>query len=1127
MVTHIGLHGGGLRGLVAFAGAVLASAAVALCPVVAYASGGAGSGGSGVADGSGGVIKWTYRDSFGEPTVDNVMGVIRGMGMKPYGSAASAAVSQAVDSAVGECRERYAAEHPGQGDAGCRLVSVGAIYTPSPDNAFTGNTAGFKQRQWADAWNAETRGKTYNYKGVPYTTGYAFSDGSTTINSLVARETVKDVAVVVVVLNQYEPPVDVPPAPPEKTVRDGVSADSMTNRTVVSSGTGSNGRGFVFSDSFDSHGQAYTVSNQRVVDATVGRDVSDRFVFDTADGATPAGDVAHATWRGGALPDGHTFEWSLDVTVRAPSTSRVDDRGHAHWKGKSRSTDQDTPSRGFPTWKPSPDKSWVKLDGSGKWQAVVDPSRSNATGADNMKFLDGDRVASVVNGTVDAHLIDAPTALSLADDWSKADYLVDPAKVGDIKVFEADAQVGGNGHYERASIDDATRVGRDVTAMFEVTVDGSKAVARARTAYLGTLKGRATPLQVTLLVPMTVDFAHGKGAAQARKDHGKQPGDELTFCDDESGRDLTNGGSETIGGQKVPTNEPRICGYVPPVRKDVVGEAGQGGDQSGVDGKVVYPGQKVEYQLDTQPHLPADLAYQVKSVSFTDQYDQYLEVDKQTFELMDLEAGRSIGKSKYDTHWDDVRHLVRVDIKDAALVAQWRAGAVPRLQLRFEGRVRIDAPTDRRIENRWILEVNNSVTPSNTVFNLPPNFRPVKRNNKTNESGAAVSIDGRTLMVGDTGEYELELDAAQSDLAYRVWRLGIIDDVDDEYLRIDASKIKITGDDNRDYSDRFNVAQERGVFYMFAKTVNTFISATGETVSGDPQPANLDRYAHLTQSDHDPLRDPAIDQTLLGHVYRITLPYRVIKASAGHVVHNVATQVVNGQSRVSNEVNNPIGDMKPHKDVVERIGTSSINGGKVELGERFFYRIDSSVLPAHRAYPQVREWIVRDKYDRSADKYTKVWSVVAARRLIGAGGAVLAEVGQPIAGNDVDAAAFGGELFTIENSETDGLCIKPTERYLALVSEQEEREQAWTAYVQFERIAPADEVHNRFTETINSVDRVSNVVHTSTPVSMPLPSDPLPKAGSSVLMPLIAVLAAILGAGVICVCRRGQTVSSN
>ncbi|NEL99711.1 phage tail protein, partial [Escherichia coli] len=135
---------------------------------------------------------------------------------------------------------------------------------------------------------------------------------------------------------------------------------------------------------------------------------------------------------------------------------------------------------------------------------------------------------------------------------------------------------------------------------------------------------------------------NGGGAEQVREDFGKQAGDELTFCADPNASGnpadttLTNKGSQTVNGQTVETNEPWICGYVPPVEKDVIGEASEGGDQESVDGKVVYPGQKVEYQLLTTPNLPSDLAYGVSKVVFTDSYDKWLEPDKQTVEMMDL-----------------------------------------------------------------------------------------------------------------------------------------------------------------------------------------------------------------------------------------------------------------------------------------------------------------------------------------------------------------------------------------------------------------------------------------------------------------------------------------------------------
>ncbi len=121
-----------------------------------------------------------------------------------------------------------------------------------------------------------------------------------------------------------------------------------------------------------------------------------------------------------------------------------------------------------------------------------------------------------------------------------------------------------------------------------------------------------------------MSFAYGKGAAQVRKDFGRKPGDELTFC---------TAPRDTAGANGEP-DEQRLADRERGRRADQRAEdlrlraarrkgrdrrrVRQGGDQESVDGKVVYPGQKVEYQLTTQPNLPAGLAYQVsKSCSPT------------------------------------------------------------------------------------------------------------------------------------------------------------------------------------------------------------------------------------------------------------------------------------------------------------------------------------------------------------------------------------------------------------------------------------------------------------------------------------------------------------------------------
>lgn len=1056
-------------------------AAATLCTPVAgafAADGGSGSGtGSGTGDGTAGgegQISWVYKDSFGAPTRKNVKAAMQAAGVKSMdGAESNGAIDEAVTNANNECVAR--AKASGNQNPECRLVSVGFVHTPGKSGDwYTGANGGFNAKKWADAYKAAgISGTTYYYQGVGYKTTDNFSDGQTNIDSLAAREMAKAPrSVVAIVLDQDEPPVDTPPAPPTKHITEGVSADSMTNTTTIESKTGRKGTKLDFKDTIDPHGQKYTVSNLKVTDKTDGKDMTGSYTFNTANGATPADNVLTATWNGGSLPDDHDFEFTFDVTVSTPETSKVDDKGHVFWQGVTKQQDQDTDNHEFPTWKPNPDKSWiVKRDG--KWQAVIDPQETNKTGGDSHTYLDGDKVGSVVNGTVGRNLIQEPSKLTLTDDWTAADYIFD-ADTKNIRVYEADA-----GTDRESSVSDIVNTGKDVTDRFDITVQGTKAAAKAKASYLKGLKELKNPKQVTLLIPGTVNFADGKGAAQVRKDFGRNAGDELAFCTDPNGKSLTNSGSETVNKHTEPTNEPQICGYVPPAKKDVVSEASQGGEQESVQGKVVYPGQKVEYQLDTQPQLPSSLAYGIKSVSFTDSYDRYLKPDKQTLEMMDLNTGKPVSKKKYTTKWDDSKHMFTLTVTDQETIGQWRAGTNPRIQVRFEGTVSDDAPTDHKVNNKWVLTLNNSLTPSNEVFNIPPTLNPKK---KDTQKDPTIDIDGMTALLGDEIYYRVDIDATQTNQAYKVWRLGMTDDYDDSYLKLDASKVEITDETGKDVTARFNIQDKDGVLYAYAKTVDTEVPATGETVKGDPQPTDLKAYSE--SDEHDPLTQPSIDQTLLGHTYTVTMPMTVIKVTDGYVVRNKATQVLNKVRKDTNEVTNPLKPVNPAKDVTVKVGGDSIDGKSVYLNRTFLYQLDSSVIPANRAYPQVDQWRIVDPLNTEYDQYTGQWAVYATHDLY-RDGQVLAAKGDKLAGNGFDSSKFGGDLFTAAAGEDGAVTVEATELYRALVSADNEHENGWRAYIQCRRLKVSDRVENQFTENFNDKEFQSNVVWTRTPDMTP------------------------------------------
>ena len=215
-------------------------------------------------------------------------------------------------------------------------------------------------------------------------------------------------------------------------------------------------------------------------------------------------------------------------------------------------------------------------------------------------------------------------------------------------------------------------------------------------------------------------------------------------------------------------------------------------------------------------------------MSFTDSYDAYLKPDKQTLEMMDLNTGKPVSKKKYTTTWDDSKHMFTLTVTDQETISQWRAGTSPRLQVRFEGTVADDAPTDHKVGNKWVLTLNNSLTPSNEVFNIPPKLDPVK---KDTQKDPTISIDGKTALLGDEIYYRVTLDARQDNQAYKVWRLGMTDDYDDEYLKLDATNVEITDETGKDVTDKFNIQDKDGALYAYAKLVDTEIPATGATHS--------------------------------------------------------------------------------------------------------------------------------------------------------------------------------------------------------------------------------------------------------------------------------------------------------
>ena len=224
-----------------------------------------------------------------------------------------------------------------------------------------------------------------------------------------------------------------------------------------------------------------------------------------------------------------------------------------------------------------------------------------------------------------------------------------------------------------------------------------------------------------------------------------------------------------------------------------------------------------------------------------------------------------------------------------------------------------------------------------------------------------------------------------------------------------------------------------------------------------------------------------------GQDHQLTVSFDVtVKADVedGTVLVNQATVRVNNSEQTSNKVTNTVSQLTdPIKDVTVAVGSTSANGMSLYQGQTFLYQLDSSIIPANRAYPVVSDWHIDDDYDETADQYTGQWAVYAVEELRDTRGTTLAAKGARIAGSGFDTTDMGGDLFTVTMRDGD-FTVSATDRYLDLISADNVHAHGWRAYIQFTRLR-AGSVSNTFVETLNGLDRTSNTVTTNTPERSP------------------------------------------
>lgn len=726
----------------------------------------------------------------------------------------------------------------------------------------------------------------------------------------------------------------------------------------------------------------------------------------------------------------------MTYTLVVPTFTRVTgknttipDTGTACY-GANFTTCLDAGKKQTSTVTPTPNKVWV-LDRAGGL-TYADPTWTNTVGADQKMFTHGDTVGAVVNGHIPAHLTHDLTSYQIVDDWTRASSHVNFTNASTARVF-AD--------------------GKDVTSQFTITNQGTTTVAQARPEFLATTGGLTADKSVKLILT---------GSFYPVTDKTDTNGELVT---------LYNSGYESWNRDKKPTNTPPVFIWNPNPSKDVLSSADQGGDQSSINRQMVFPGQKIEYLVNVDVNIPKpknQMAYPVKKFQVRDVYDPQFVLNKTSIEFYDARTNTVIPRSQYSLEFDDHTNSFTASFTQSWIDTRLHLAQPGDLLLRMDGVIKPDTTSGYVVKNQAFETINNSVTATNIPIVRVPKFTPDKEDLNTD----LANIDGKTVIGGETLLYRLTLDArpGRSQLAYDVHKLGIIDDFDHDYLSLDAKKVRVVDQDTgRDVTARFTVQVCDGVAYVFARQVDS-VNVNGQKIPGNPQPADMKAYSSKAIN---PVTDPIIDQSLLGHQYWVYLPMKVTKVTDGYVIRNQAVENFENMVKKTRIVSNPEKEISPAKDVTITVGGSSVNNGAIRLNHVFNYRLDSSVLPADRA-EKTRDWSIMDDYNEKADRYTGKWVAVATRDLYN-GATLVAKKGDTMASDTTGK----DPLLTV--TDTKGvLTVSATTPYVNMLNTRLDREAGWAVYVQMERLTPGT-ISNTFTETYNSVPRHPHPVRTTTP----------------------------------------------
>ena len=156
----------------------------------------------------------------------------------------------------------------------------------------------------------------------------------------------------------------------------------------------------------------------------------------------------------------------------------------------------------------------------------------------------------------------------------------------------------------------------------------------------------------------------------------------------------------------------------------------------------------------------------------------------------------------------------------------------------------------------------------------------------------------------------------------------------------------------------------------------------------------------------------------------------------------------------------------PTKDVVISVDNQKgLNGQKIELGQRFDYKLVGSQLPA--SVTALNEYGFHDDYDETHDQYNAGYTVLLNDDITLKDGTVLKK--------NTDVTKYTTQVVDTENGKVD---IEFDKNFLANVDLSKSSFGA-TAYLKMKRVKSGT-VQNKYTNSINNIDFSYNTVTTTT-----------------------------------------------